>query len=226
MSELNYKKIANKVADQLKTSGWYDTLRLFLTSEEWVDIIRKLDESRKVKGQWIPKMKDALRWMQLCPTHKMSCVIVTDIEENMFGLNTGVPMSRYKEGKPFILMSLLFDAINPVHYNGSNNLERWCKQGVLMIPRSPTYTIERSGHHNIWRPFMHYLYDKINENWPDIPVIFIGSTTIEKGRDMWFNTPNKHYILIQRTYKKIQHDDPFTKVNEWLKENNMKQIKW
>lgn len=226
MSEINHKQIADKVADSLKNSGWYSILRLFLTSEDWVDIIRKLDESRKTKGQWVPHMKDALRWMQLCPTHKLSCIIITDVEENLFGANTGVPMSRYKEGKPFLLMSLLFDAINPVYYNGSNNLERWCKQGVLIIPRSPTWTIERSGHHTIWKTFMHYLYDKINENWPETPVIFIGTLTTEHGRDMWFNTPNKHYITIQRTYKSIKHDDPFNKVNEWLKENNMKQIKW
>lgn len=226
MNEIDHKKVANKVADQLKTSGWYDILRLFLTSEEWVDIIRKLDESRKLKGSWIPKMKNALRWMQLCPAYNLKCIIVTDIEENLFGLNTGIPMSRYQEGKPFKLMSLLFNAINPVHYNGSNNLERWCKQGVLLMPRSPTWTIERSGHHNIWRPFMHYLYDKVNENWPDIPVIFIGANTTEKGRDDWFITPNKHYIHIQRTYQSIKHDDPFTKVNEWLVQNNKKPIKW
>ena len=75
-------------------------------------------------------------------------------------------------------------------YIGDNDITRWIKQGVLLLVPSPTWAINGQGHHEIWRPFIVYLINRIEELYPNIPWMF----TTHSSMDKWDVVKSKHKL--------------------------------
>ena len=113
----------------------------------------------------------------------------------------------------------------------SGDLLSWAEEGVLLLNTVLTVEAGKAGsHRNMgWENFTDEIIRKVNEK--EEPVVFIlwGSDAIKKEK-MIYNS--KHLIIKSphpsplSSYRGFFGSKPFSKTNDFLKENNLKIIKW
>ena len=218
------KDIVQKLSNSLIHSGWQSILRMFLISSDMTSIIDQLKEKREKVGPFVPGIVECLEWLRKCPSHNVKVIIMIDIKNNLYGLTTGIPLSKNKPGNPGpVLKKMFMDMYDGNIEDKSCDLTRWCQQGVLIIPYSPTWTIKGNGHHKIWEKFLQYLLNKINEQYSEVPVIYIGKSALQYKTMM--KSPYQYEIRIG--WKKIFHDDVWNKINQILQQQQYKlKIVW
>ncbi|MFA5327345.1 MAG: uracil-DNA glycosylase [Prolixibacteraceae bacterium] len=113
----------------------------------------------------------------------------------------------------------------------SGNLERWAKQGVLLLNATLTVRSAQAGSHQKkgWETFTDAVIRLVAEKKENLVFILWGNYAISKGE---FIDPNKHLIL------KSVHPSPlsasrgffgnhqFSRTNKYLKDNGKKPILW
>lgn len=110
-------------------------------------------------------------------------------------------------------------------------LECWAKEGVLLL--NSVLTVEKdkpASHKNIgWEIFTDAIIKKINEK--QTPVVFILWGNFARSKKKYITNP-KHYIIESPHPSPFSANNgffgskPFSKTNEFLKKNNLKEINW
>ncbi len=143
-----------------------------------------------------------------------------------FSVNDGIP-------KPPSLINI-FKELNSdldIAIPESGNLERWAKQGILLLNSTLTVRANQAGSHQNqgWETFTDAVIKHISEKKEKIVFILWGSYAQKKGLVI---DSNKHLIL------KSAHPSPlsahngfwgnkhFSKCNNYLKSNNITEIIW
>lgn len=111
------------------------------------------------------------------------------------------------------------------------NLTPWVKQGVMLL--NTGLTVEKdlpNSHKNIgWHEFTDAVIKKLNEKEEPIVFILWGNNAKDKKK---FITNKKHLIIESAHPSPFSCNygffgsKPFSKTNEFLKKNNIKEIRW
>ena len=113
----------------------------------------------------------------------------------------------------------------------SGNLERWAKQGVLLLNATLTVRAHQAGSHQKqgWEEFTDSVIKKLADTKENIVFLLWGAYAGKKAN---FIDPSKHFIL------KSPHPSPlsahrgflgnkhFSKTNDFLKSKGLKVIEW
>lgn len=114
----------------------------------------------------------------------------------------------------------------------SGNLERWARQGVLLLNATLTVRESEAGSHQNkgWEQFTDAIISEISENCENVVFLLWGGFAKKKGSKI---DANKHYILT------TGHPSPlsanrgywfgnkhFSKVNDFLKNKDISVINW
>jgi uracil-DNA glycosylase len=113
----------------------------------------------------------------------------------------------------------------------SGNLERWARQGVLLLNATLTVRANQAGSHQKkgWEQFTDSVIHHVAENLEHVVFILWGNYAISKGE---FIDPNKHLVL------KSVHPSPlsasrgffgnkqFSKANNYLSQHGKNEIQW
>lgn len=141
-----------------------------------------------------------------------------------FSVNDGIPLPKsliniYKE---------LADDLG-IKPSKSGNLENWHKQGVFLL--NAVLTVEHNSpasHSKLgWEDFTDYIIEKISENCSNVVFILWGA--FARSKKTLIN-PNKHLIIESAhpsplsAYRGFFGSKPFSKTNNYLKENGRKEI--
>ena len=113
----------------------------------------------------------------------------------------------------------------------SGSLVKWAKEGVLLL--NSLLTVEKDkplSHKKLgWERFTDEIIKKINEK--ETPVVFILWGAYAKSKKTYIT--NKNHYIIESTHPSpfsarngFFGSKPFSKTNKFLKENNLKEIKW
>ena len=112
-----------------------------------------------------------------------------------------------------------------------NSLKPWTKQGVLLL--NSVLTVEEhkpASHKNRgWETFTDEVIKKLNER--EEPIVFILWGNYSKEKNVYITNP-KHYIIESvhpspfSARNGFFGSKPFSKTNNFLKENNLKEIDW
>lgn len=114
---------------------------------------------------------------------------------------------------------------------GSGNLERWAKQGVLLLNATLTVRAHQAGSHQRkgWEDFTDAAIRSLAENREHLVFILWGSYAIKKGE---FIDPNKHLVLTSvhpsplsasRGFFGNKH---FSRANSYLQQHGKEPIVW
>ena len=113
----------------------------------------------------------------------------------------------------------------------TGNLESWAKEGVLLL--NSVLTVEKdkpASHKNIgWETFTDSIIKKLNER--DKPIVFILWGNFAKSKKELITNP-KHLVLTSSHPSPFSVNygffgsKPFSKINEFLRRNGIKEIDW
>lgn len=168
---LDAADIADKMYKMLKSSdsGWHNLLKGFLVSEDFVTIIKTLEDLVNDEKRFTPPLRMVFRAFTECPLDKLKVVIVGQDPYPQLGVADGIAFSCGNTGKPEASLRYIHRALAKTVYNTdetkdlSVDLADWSRQGVLMLNTSLTTEVGKIGKHfAIWDPFVKYLIDMLN----------------------------------------------------------------
>ena len=158
--------------------GWYDLLEDILVSEKFKDIGFFLKNNKK---EYYPERSKIFRAFELCPLENLKVVILGQ-DPYHDGSATGLAFSNEDEYK-HISPSLrnIFKEVEEDVYEGfkleqDSNLDRWAKQGVLLLNTALTVEKGKPGSHaKIWDEFTKAVLKRISDTVPAVVYMLWGN---------------------------------------------------
>ena len=113
----------------------------------------------------------------------------------------------------------------------SGDLERWAKQGVLLLNATLTVKASAAGSHQNkgWETFTDAVIKKISDEKTNVVFMLWGAYAQKKGEII---DRSKHYVLMSAHPSPFSADrgffggKHFSKTNEYLKSKGLKEIDW
>ena len=171
----------------------------------------------------------------LCPFNKVKVVIIGQDPYHGIGQANGLCFS-VNDGivHPPSLINIFKEIESDLNksYPKSGSLEKWAKQGVLLLNATLTVKAHEAGSHQNkgWEQFTDAVISLISKKKSNVVFMLWGGYAKKKGAKIDIQ---KHYIL------KSGHPSPlsanrgywfgnrhFSKANEYLKENTLNEIIW
>lgn len=118
-----------------------------------------------------------------------------------------------------------------IHPVTSGNLTKWAKEGVLLLNSTLTVVKDSPNSHKDlgWSLFTDYIIKTLNEK--DTPVVFILWGNFARSKKTFIT--NKRHLVIESAHPSpfsarngFFGSKPFSKTNDFLKKNNIKEIDW
>jgi uracil-DNA glycosylase len=214
-------------------AGWREKLREEFEKEYFAaltDFVREEYRTRQV----FPPGNRIFNAFDLCPFNRVKVVIIGQDPYHNIGQAHGLCFSvtdgtEYPPSLVNIFKELNRDLGVPVPASG--NLERWARQGVLLLNAILTVRAHQAlSHQNKgWERFTDSVISVLNRDRDNIVFMLWGAYAQNKGASI---DPSRHLVL------KTVHPSPlsahrgffgcshFSKCNEWLKERGMEPIEW
>ena len=214
-------------------NSWDKVLKEMFDSKEYQMFFQKIEKEYHNKTIY-PKKENIYNALKLTPYENVKVVIVGQDpyhgENEAHGLSFSVPKGiKLPPSLKNIYKELLND-LNIVEPN-CGDLTSWAKEGVLLL--NSVLTVEKdkpASHAKIgWNKYTDYIIQKINEK--DKSVVFILWGNFAKTKRELITNP-KHLIITSAHPSPFSARNgffgskPFSKTNEYLKENNIKPINW
>ena len=214
-------------------NSWDNVLKEMFDSKEYQAFFQKIDNEYQNKIIY-PKKENIYNALKLTPYENVKVVIVG--QDPYHGENEahGLSFSVQKGIKlPPSLKNIYKELLNDLNIVEPNcgDLTSWAKEGVLLL--NSVLTVEKdkpASHAKIgWNKYTDYIIQKINEK--DKSVVFILWGNFAKTKRELITNP-KHLIITSAHPSPFSarngffESKPFSKTNEFLKENNIKPINW
>lgn len=240
--KLSANDYALKLYEMLKPSGWHDILKGFLLSEDFVNIIKTLEECVDNGQRFTPPLKQVFRAFIECPIDKLEVIVFGQDPYPQLNVADGIAFSCGNTKKPEASLKYILQAVSDTVYGGKKeikdfdpDLKRWSNQGVLMLNTALTTEIGKIGkHYDIWDPFIKYLVDILNSKDKEYVWVFMGKKAQELT-DLVDDVLNNTAILTcshpaSAAYVKAEKwncNDVFNDINKSLKfQGKSLQIVW
>lgn len=233
---IDTRAIQMKLYEKLKLSGWGNTLKSFILSSDFTMIIDQLFQYTQLDKRFTPPIKNIFNAFQECKYEDLKVVLVAPSPYKVLGVDSGSAFDCRNTGKEEFYLENIFNAIEKTVYPGQKyerdvNLQRWAKQGVLLLNMGLTTQLRELGKHTaLWRPFMTFLFDTLNTLNPGLIFVFLGSES--NGYAAMINS-TRHYkyslshpgTLITGT-RDWDCENIFVEINRVLKKDINIQITW
>jgi uracil-DNA glycosylase len=227
---------ANETANLLLDLGfegeWADQISSVVGSEMLVSILTKIKAQRQVNTIY-PDEQDVFKVFKIIP---FNCVQVVIIGQDPYfnGNADGLAFSCKREVSPSlrqILIAICNDlkSNDPLRRSEHMNLYYLARQGVF--PYNPALTVVKdnpASHVHIWSEFSTLVLRRLLNKKK---LVWMAWGNVAQNA-LPFNIPDSHLVLkathpVSASYNNdIWKCDHFSKANEYLKTNNMEEIKW
>jgi len=177
------QEIVKKINEKLKSSGWYDELRIFLESSDFSDIIAELKKKVDVdKQRFCPGLGSAFRFLEEVPVNEIKAVLLVDYANNSIDYASGVAISTKGLNSDTLIAQFIRSGADK-----NTSPDKWVQQGLLVIPLSLTSRIDGKAHKKLWTPLVMRLIETVNKKHPHIPWVLVGNETWKYEEDLISN---------------------------------------
>lgn len=194
------------------------------------ETVRKAYLSRSV----FPPPKLVFNAFEQCPFDKVKVVILGQDPYHGMGQAHGLSFSVPEGVKaPPSLQNIYKEIKNDIGTDipSSGNLERWAKQGVLLLNATLTVENGKAGSHQAlgWEQFTDAVIQTISDGKEHIVFLLWGNYAKQKGKNI---DTTKHLVLTSAhpspfsAYNGFFGSKHFSKTNEYLKRYNIDPIIW
>ncbi|PKK96083.1 MAG: uracil-DNA glycosylase [Tenericutes bacterium HGW-Tenericutes-4] len=217
----------------LLPNDWKDVLEDELKKDYFIKMSTFLELAYKTKTVY-PKQEHIFSAFLLTPYNNVKVVIIGQDPYHQSGQAHGLSFSVQNGVKPPPSLKNIYKELNTdlnCEITGCGNLEKWAKQGVLLL--NTVLTVEEgkpTSHKNLgWDTFTKKVIEVLN--CKNEPIVFLLWGNFAKTYKTLIDT-NKHYVL------QAAHPSPFSayngffgckhfsKTNELLKQLNKTPIDW
>lgn len=216
-------------ASMIKTD-WFD----FLKKEFESAYMSELDSFLENQSNFYPPSNNIFTAFNLTPLEKVRVVIIGQDPYHGEGQAHGLAFSVKKEIKVPPSLKNIYKELNDdlgINIPSHGNLEKWAKQGVLMINNVLTVEQGKAGSHQKkgWEKFTDKVINIINDHTENTVFLLWGSPAQKKASKV---DESKHLLL------KSVHPSPlsayrgffgckhFSKTNEYLAQHSVSPIDW
>ncbi len=214
-------------------NDWDEKLDIIWNSDGFKKFINIVNNEYKTKTIFPPK-NYIFNALKLTPYSNTKVVIVGQDPYHGIGEAHGLSFSVQEGIKiPPSLKNIYKELYDDLNITAPNNgdLTKWAKEGVLLL--NAVLTVEKdkpASHRNLgWERLTDYIIKVLNNK--EEPVVFIlwGNFAKEKAKLI---TNKKHLIIASPHPSPFSArygffgSKPFSKTNEFLKANNIKEIDW
>jgi uracil-DNA glycosylase len=238
--KLTVEQIQQKLIEKLTPSGWAKLLRGYLFSSDFVKVIEFLVNENEEGRRFTPALKQVFRAFEECPLSTVKVVIIGQDPYPQPLVADGVAFSCSNTNKAEASLKYILKAVEqtvlPENQATTSeedvfNLDRWSKQGVLMLNSALTTEVGKAGKHvDIWKPFMGYLIDMLN--WRESGLIFglmgkqaQGFEDIISESHVVFKSTHPAYAAYMKQ-SNWDCNDIFNKINVQLIDFKKEKILW
>lgn len=181
------EKTRANIIKNLQFSEWDNENGLYhyWRSEPFKQVIESLYKLVEDKKRFVPEVHEIFKFLEACKFSDIRAVFVIDTVMHNGLWYHGIPYSNdatimkvdpitehpqgiNKELKK--ILSPITKKMVPFDYK----LERWSKEGVLLMAHSPTIRLQGQPHYNLWKDWRARIIEAIELEHPDIPWLFIG----------------------------------------------------
>lgn len=217
-------------------SSWKNALNDELSSSNFLQLMKFVEnEYESKKGSILPDKYKVFRALEYCPIEKVKVVILGQDPYPTKGHANGLCFSVESDVFPLpkslatIFQEIQNDLGLPFPENG--NLERWAKQGVLLLNCVLTVEEGKSDSHakKGWEEFTDAIINVLNERKEGIVYLLWGSKAAKKARNvneksnLLLTTSHPSPLSSYRGFLGCKH---FSSTNEYLKKHGKDPIQW
>jgi len=234
------KQIRDKLIAKLVDSGWASFLRAHLRSSDFESILEFLINENQEGRRFTPALKQVFRAFEECPLDKVRVVMIGQDPYPQPLVADGIAFSCSNTNKPEASLRYILDAVEdtvpfedraPLDDAIKFNLDRWSKQGILMLNSALTTEVGKVGKHvDAWKPFMEYLIDMLNFQQSGLIFALMG-----KQAQQYEALIGEHHTVLKSTHpayaaylkqSKWDCNNLFNNINKQLADNKSEKIKW
>lgn len=188
-----------------------------------------------IDGVVYPAPKNVFRAFELCPFDKVKVVILGQDPyhgpKQAIGLSFAVNAdTQIPPSLQNIFKEIQKDLGEPL-VRSDGDLSRWAEQGVLLLNATLTVRARTAGSHqgHGWEQFTDAVIRKLSEEREHLVFILWGNYAKSKGAHI---DRTKHLVIESAHPSPFSANNgffgskPFSKTNEYLKENGEKEIDW
>jgi len=214
--------------------SWLKHLKSEFSKHHMVSLKKFLKNEYESKKIIYPKKTEYFKALDLVDIHNVKVVILGQDPYHgqgqahglCFSVNDGVPLPPSLKN--------IFKELNSdlgIEISKSGNLERWAKQGVLLLNSVLTVENDKAASHQGqgWEQFTDRIIEIVNKECDHVVFILWGAYAQKKAS---FVNQKKHLVLQSAhpsplsSYRGFFNSKPFSKTNTWLKKNGLKLINW
>lgn len=181
-----------------------------------------------------PEYNNIFNALKYTPYKEVKVVIIGQDPYHGVGQAHGLSFSVQDGIKKPPSLQNIFKELNSdlnIPISNSGNLTNWTKEGVLLL--NSILTVEKNkplSHSKIgWQLFTDYVIKKLNEK--ETPIVFILWGNFAKSKKDLIT--NKNHLILESAHPSPYSANngffgskPFSKTNEFLKKNKIKEINW
>ncbi|MDD8048879.1 MAG: uracil-DNA glycosylase [Thomasclavelia sp.] len=213
-------KTFNEIVKTEKSKDYYNSLHSFVENEYNSKVI-------------YPPKNEIFRALNLCSFEDVKVVILGQDPYHEKGQANGLAFSVTKNTKiPPSLVNIYKELHDDLGIKIPNNgdLTPWAKQGVLLLNNVLTVEEGKANSHKGkgWEEFTLNIVKALNEREKPLVFILWGANAIAKKQYI----SSRHLVLTSvhpsplSAYRGFFGSKPFSKTNEFLKKNGIKEIDW
>ena len=213
------------------TKKWDEVLKEEYEKEYFKKIAVTTNVLYKEKEMFPPKNR-IFHALKLTDYDQVKVVILGQDPYHGVGEANGLAFAVNENVKiPPSLRNIYKELYDDLHIASHGNLESWAKEGVLLL--NAILTVEKdkpaSCRNMGWEELTDAIIKKINEK--DNPVVFILWGAFARSKKKYIT--NKKHLVLESTHPSpfsahygFFGSKPFSKTNEFLRKNNIKEINW
>ena len=214
-------------------NDWDEILSVIEKSNGFKVFLNNIDNLYKTKTIY-PLRENVFNALKLTPYSKVKAVIVGQDPYHGEGEAHGLSFSVQEGIKlPPSLKNIykeLYDDLG-IQKGSSGDLTSWAQEGVLLLNSILTVEKDKPASHRKlgWELLTDYIIKALNEREEPIVFILWGNFAKEKAKYI----TNKRHLIITSSHPSpfscnygFFGSKPFSKTNEFLKKNNIDEIRW
>tara|TARA_B100000767_G_scaffold265530_1_gene281689 strand:- start:3579 stop:4244 length:666 start_codon:yes stop_codon:yes gene_type:complete len=215
-------------------NSWENKLRE-TTELNYFSALSNFINSEYDNHECYPKQENIFTALKLCPFEKVKAVVLGQDPYHGAGQADGLSFSVPKGQKHPPSLINIFKEIHSdlnITYPKNGNLERWAKQGVLLLNATLTVRANEAGSHQKhgWEIFTDTVIQKISNEKEDVVFLLWGGFAKKKKSKI---DDSKHFVISSGHPSPLSANrgywfgnKHFSKCNEYLKLKGKKAIDW